>query len=311
MARQVKGNRGSNWSDSSLIEQPPCAPVPREPATQLCGGGDARCELATRKPMLGRSHRCDTSAFVRGGKSGACDAVRIAIAQLPQRGESVGGHRARSAATPSQQRTHGGQETTSHPKVSQRRPMPISHSRGGRGLRFRRKKLIANQTFRNSLACRFHQFLSEHVGSCTLFPRLVTLSCIGRPQILRQPDPWEVHIAVAHRGFFCCNRAGELGVLTLPDEAFNAAELRIEAAHAADLRRRLATLASKHVDAGRQPRAGVRTPAPAFQSALSRRDASRHLLVQVLLESGKHLPDLLSLTQIGERIRDRVAVLQA
>ena len=108
------------------VEAPLRAGSSDEPATQLLCEASDLSELATRKPELGKSHRLDTSAFARGGKSGACDAVRTAIAQLQQRGESVRGHRARSAEESAPRRTHVDQSDGTRQKVSPRSENPNS-----------------------------------------------------------------------------------------------------------------------------------------------------------------------------------------
>ena len=227
-----------------------------EPATQLLCEASDLSELATRKPELGKSHRLDTSAFARGGKSGACDAARTATARLQQRGESVGGHRARSAATPSRQRTHGCQEMTSHLKVSQRRSKRFSQEPRGRGLRFRRKKLIVSQTFRNSLARRFHQFLSERVGSCTLFPRITRCSSLGMLQVRWQTNAGEVELPPPHRRRFCLSGLKEPRVRPLLQDTRDADQLLVEDAPGEDLSWLTATLTKEHAGAAHHQRVG-------------------------------------------------------
>ena len=147
---------------------------------------------------------------------------------------------------------------TTRAKVSQRRRIPISHPPRGRGLRIRVEKLLANQTFRNSLACRFHQFLSEHVGSCTLFPRLVTLSSLGMLQVRWQTDAREVEVPPPHRRLFGRNGFIEPWMCLFGSDAGDADHLLIEQTHRENLGMLAAALANKHARAARRPRAGSR-----------------------------------------------------
>ena len=103
-----------------------------------------------------------------------------------------------------------------------------------------------------------------------MFPRLVTLSSLGMLQVRWQTDAREVEVPPPHRRLFGRNGFIEPWMCLFDGDAAEAGHLLVEDAHRENSGTFAAALASKHVDAGRRPRAGVRTPAPAFQSALSR-----------------------------------------
>jgi hypothetical protein len=244
------------------MEQPSCAPVPRESATELRGEAGDQVVTRTLSRAPERSPQRGKASCAPIGKLEVGAARQISASQPPPLSEIVGGRRERSGEARLRRQTPEGRMTRVRRKVSPRSGNVYSHPPRGRVFGFQRSKCRGVHPFGNSLANPLSLFQSPCVVACTSLAAFVGFSSLGRLQVRRQPDPAEVHIAIAHRGFLGGDGCSEQRMRTLLQDARDADQLLVEHTPGEDLRWLAATLTSKHANARRQQRAGGASGGP-------------------------------------------------